>query len=213
VLLPDGTVLLAGGVDNSPRILETAELFDPKANGGMGAFTATLGTTPLRMHTARAAHTATGFTEGPLNGKVLIAGGSFAQSAELYDPSSGMFSCVGGIAGNPPVCNSVMQAVRFLHTATLLNDGMVLLTVGSFLNAREQLLSESSAEVFVPTGDASMGSFVPAPGMTARRALHTATLLDAKVVSSRLAGHVLIAGGEAIDQTLLSAELFTPPTK
>jgi WD40 repeat protein len=210
VLLPDGTVLLAGGVDNSPRILETAELFDPKANDGMGAFTATLGTTPLRMHTARAAHTATGFTGGPLNGKVLIAGGSFDQSAELYDPGSGMFSCFGGTTGNPPVCNSVMQAVRFLHAATLLNDGMVLLTGGSFLNAREQLLPESSAEAFVPAGDASMGTFVPAAGMTARRALHTATLLDAKLVSTRLAGSVLITGGEGIDQTLESAELFTP---
>lgn len=45
--------------------------------------------------------------------------------------------------------------------------------------------------------------------MTTPRVLHTATLLDR--VSGSLAGNVLIVGGEQVDTTLNSAELFKPP--
>ncbi len=212
VLLPDGTVLLAGGLDNNMKILSSAELFDPTANDGAGAFTA-LGPSmnQLQMNSPRVAHSATWLdpstVAGPLAGKVLIAGGSFDRSAELYDPATGTFSCVGKSAGPP--CDASMKAVRFLHTATLLGNGMVLLAGGSLLTARGQLFPESTAEVFDPAAGAN-GGFPFSGRMTTSRVLQTATLLNPKVVSGALAGDVLIVGGEQIDDTLMSAELFVP---
>jgi hypothetical protein len=211
-LLPDGAVLLAGGLDNNGNILGSAELFEPGANGGPDAFTA-LGPamTPLQMNTPRVAHSATYLdpqtVAGPRGGMVLIAGGSFDLSAELYDPSTGTFSCV---SGNPGACNASMRDVRFLHTATLLDSGLVLFAGGSLLTARGQLFPESSAELFDPAGGAA-GSFTSAGNMTTPRVLHTATLLGGNLVSGSLAGNVLIVGGEQVDATLMSAELFNPP--
>jgi uncharacterized protein GlcG (DUF336 family) len=212
-LLPDGTVLLTGGVDQNENILQSAEIFDPQANGGLGGFSAAgPATAPLMLNTARVAHTAVYLSAGALAGKVLIAGGAVDLSAELYDPAKGTFSYVCE-SGNSP-CGAAnaaaMQAVRFLHTATMLGNGMVLLTGGSLLTARGQLFPESSAELFDPSSGAN-GMFMATKSMTTPRALHTATLLDPKFVSGALAGTVLIGGGEDLDQTLLSAELFIPP--
>src|SRR5262249_12053102 len=54
-LLPNGKVLIAGGYTTGQVCLDSAELFDPSANNGAGAFS-TLG---ARMHTSRADNTAT----------------------------------------------------------------------------------------------------------------------------------------------------------
>lgn len=99
-----------------------------------------------------------------------------------------------------------MKDVRFLHTATLLDDGMVLLTGGSLLTARGEFFPESSAELFDPASGSS-GHFLAAADMLQARVLHSATLL----VSGPHAGEVLIVGGQQIDRTLKSAELFQPP--
>jgi hypothetical protein len=57
------------------------------------------------------------------NGKVLIAGGqsSFGilSSAEIYDPVSSTFAATGNL-----------NTARICHTATLLNDGTVLIAGG-----------------------------------------------------------------------------------
>jgi hypothetical protein len=49
----------------------------------------------------------------------LIAGGENLASAELYDPTTGTFTLTGS-----------MTAVREVHTATLLNNGTVLVAGG-----------------------------------------------------------------------------------
>jgi hypothetical protein len=67
------------------------------------------------MTTPRSEHTATLLP----NGKVLIAGGSGNSSAELYDPSTGIFAATGS-----------MTAARIGHAATLLPDGRVLMAGG-----------------------------------------------------------------------------------
>jgi WD40 repeat protein len=110
--LPDGKVLVTGGLDSTGKALSTAELFDPVNQ----SFTLTKGS----METARALQTATGLNDGT----VLVTGGTDGAAslatAELYDPKTGIFSPTGNMA-----------AARQSHTATLLNDGTVLVTGGT----------------------------------------------------------------------------------
>jgi hypothetical protein len=128
-LLANGKVLIAGGA-SSPAFglgqmyinvasLPTAELYDPVT----GEFSPT-GT----MTISRIAHTATLLP----NGSILIAGGYVGyvaspiyvgleslKSAEIYNPVSGSFSST-----------DPMLATRFWHSATLLQDGSVLIAGG-----------------------------------------------------------------------------------
>jgi Galactose oxidase, central domain len=124
VLLSNGTVLTAGGNDD-PGPSSLASLYDPAIETFSRAG---------NMITPRADHTATLLG----NGKVLIAGGSTWQdvklpdgnvamyhvccalNAELYDSATGAFSNTGSMA-----------AARKGHTATLLNNGDVLIAGGS----------------------------------------------------------------------------------
>jgi N-acetylneuraminic acid mutarotase len=109
VLLPDGRVLVAGGVRASTR-LSSAELYDPASE---------IWTTTGSLATARTNHTMTLLPEG----NVLVAGGyngSTRASAELYHPSSGIWAATGSLGTG-----------RMNHTATSLPDGQVLVAGGA----------------------------------------------------------------------------------
>jgi hypothetical protein len=129
-LLNNGKVLVAGGVDDINQPLTSAELFDPAT----GSFSLT-----SPMTSVHALHTATALDDGT----VLIAGGSgssigtgdSSKVAELFDPLTNKFT--------PAVS---MGTGRDSHTATLLNNGGVLVTGGESQN--NPVLVLKSAEVY-----------------------------------------------------------------
>jgi hypothetical protein len=169
-LLQNGQVLIAGGETAS------AELFNPST----ATFTAT-----GSMTVSRTGQTATLLPDG----RVLIAGGVLdivpgtvpiplspgVAWAELYDPVSGAFTVTGS-----------MSKGRSGHTATLLDDGTVLVTG-----------TDNTAELFSPgTGTFSVAGELS----TGIRA--TATL--------RKDGTVLVAGGLTNGNSRATAQLFAP---
>src|ERR1035438_4884872 len=106
-LLPDGKVLIAGGMRRNQEFYKSAELYNPAS----GKFQRT-----GDMSIARVGHIAVQLRSG----KVLIAGGwighGAADSAELYDPATGKFAPIGE-----------MTARRGEPRATMLADGDVLM--------------------------------------------------------------------------------------
>jgi Bacterial Ig-like domain (group 3)/YDG domain/Galactose oxidase, central domain/Kelch motif len=172
IALVDGRVLITGGHDAAGTILSAAEVFDPSQQTSTAI-------APLVQ--ARANHTATLLRDG----RVLIAGGTSASgaltSAEIFDPSlpSPSFRLL----------SPQMGAARSGHTATLLNNGKVLIAGGD---------DAGTAEIFDPVGETFSSHLLT---MKAPRIGHTATLFPDD--------RVLLAGGttdsmeyfSSIDQT------------
>jgi len=165
-LLPNGKVLIAGGVTSSDFPFGSAELYDPAS----GTFTAT-----GRLTESRYYHTATLLNDG----RVLIVGGSSGfvlARAEVYDPATGAFTPTGSMAQK-----------RWFFTASLLASGRVLVAGGrlpdSCGGSDECGPPTNAAELYDPVA----GTFAPAANMTQSRAGHTATLLTD--------GAVLVIGG------------------
>lgn len=189
-LLQNGEVLLVGGFVNSVWDYGGSSSSDNGAglyDSATGVFSGT-----GNMKANRGDHTATLLA----NGKVLIAGGADQDptgtglaSAELYDPSTGTFTQTGSMAVG-----------RFLHTATLLQNGKVLIVGGALTSASDPV---ATAEVYDP----STGIFTMTGAMATAREQHTATLLPD--------GRVLIVGGAtsagAGDPTA-TAEVYDPST-
>lgn len=195
-LLPDGRVLAAGGsaLEGSEgaaggqtlRTEASSEMFDPA--------TATW-TAAGRMSSARFEHTATPLPDG----RVLIVGGlgpvdggpdlGPLRSSEIYDPAADAF-----------VTGAELAEGRTNHTATLLDDGSVLVAGGAGGDNAD--LSLASVELLAP----HQGGWGRVASLAEARTGHTATRLDD--------GRVLVTGGESARRgsrrSLASAEVFEP---
>jgi len=182
-LLTSGKVLVVGGNSGSfnSNTLDSAELYDP-VNGTWSV--------TGRLKQSRSYHTATLLP----NGLVLVAGGAviagqsvvLTSTAELYDPVAGEWRSTGDL-----------KTGRELHTATLLQNGNVLVAGGI---GSENL---DSAELYDP----ATGMWSRTGNLVAARYWHTATLLQT--------GKALVAGGQFdvgsnLSQILKSAELYDP---
>jgi len=105
--LDDGKVLLAGGMSgsvlfgfgevsgntsNAARVLKSAEIYNP-ANKSMTCLGGPAGSRCAdAMHNPRLGHDATLLTAGPLQGRVLLAGGSGNKQAEIFNPANNSFT-------------------------------------------------------------------------------------------------------------------------
>src|SRR5438309_1560932 len=223
-LLPNGKVLVAGGLDSSSNSLASAELYDPAS----GTWTET-----GDLAFARSQPTATLLFDG----NVIVAGGFMGgyfatptSSAELYDPVIGAWTPT-----------HTLNSPRAQHTATLLPDGEVLAAGGLgqiYTHASAELYDPASqtwtrtgnmkgtrrehtaallpnGQVFVVGGldvisntlasarlyDPAGGRWTEAGNLAVARSQHTSTLLTN--------GKVLIAGGlDSSSNALASAELY-----
>lgn len=172
-LLPDGKVLIAGGMRRNQDFYKSSELYDPAT----GKFEHTGEMTMARVGQAAVLLP---------SGKVLIAGGwvgaGATDSAELYDPATRRFIPIAKMTtrrGNP--------------SATLLPDGDVLVAGGADHDAPGGI---SSAEVF----HSATLSFQAISPMHYARISHTATLLkDGRVLIVGGRGDTLAAVAEIYD--------------
>ncbi len=223
-LLPDGKVLIVGGMRRNQDFYKSAELYDPAT----GKFQPT-----GAMSIGRVGQIAVLLRSG----KVLIAGGWIGMggtdSAELYDPATGKFSAIARMTvprGRPSAtmlpdgdvliaggeerdneslasteifhaktlsfqATGSMHHARVSHTATLLNDGRVLIAGGYAGGVT------SSVELYDPRA----GTFTETGSLNTARCKHTAGLLPD--------GRVLIAGGSdsrGWNGNLNSAETYDP---
>jgi len=173
-LLPDGRVLIAGGMRRNQDFYKSAELFDPKT----GKFSPT-----GDMLMARVGHVAVRLKSG----KVLIAGGwngyGVTDEAELYDPGTGKFSEI-----------SHLLTRRGRPEATLLQDGNVLITGGADSGGAGTNIV--AAEIF----DVAAMKLRPTGAMHSPRIAHTATLLsDGRVLVAGGRGSEVNASAEIYD--------------
>jgi VCBS repeat-containing protein len=194
-LLPDGTVLIAGGRRKQSvdfAIVAGYELYDPSVAGplGNGAITDEGAMSRGRFwHAAEIAGL-----------RVLVTGGSCDPATAVSNAltSTEFFSFSTGpepaVACNAPAGPSDLVQARRAFTLTSLPDS-ALVAIGG---ADGSGVSRSTSEIF----GASAATFALGPSLTVARAEHQATLL--------LDGRVLVTGGVATGGApLASAELFT----
>ena len=191
--LPDGSALVVGGIGFAGVHRQT-ERYVP----GEGRFKPGPAlTTPRMQHAALLL----------ADGKLLVTGGvdttfpgtgfdAAFQSTEIYDPAANQFV----------IGHRLVESGRWLHTATLLFDGRVLIAGGRSNNctARCPVFSLNTAEIFDP----SSGTFTPTGSLTIGRFGHSSALLPD--------GRVMILGGTTADATngivdqVRTAEVYDP---
>jgi hypothetical protein len=179
VTLDDGRVMAMGGYNpyvpgsGFDPVFTSTEIYDPSARKFTGG---------PKMNFPRRHHVVTRLRDGKwlLTGGIQLRGNGFGASAntEQYDPASNQFTP-----------GTRMNQGRWLHTATLLNDGRVLIVGGRDNNCTGNcdVYSLRTAEIFDP----STGLFTPTADLHISRYGHTATLLPD--------GRVLILGGESTE--------------
>ena len=214
--LPDGRVLIAGGLHERAAVSST-EVYEPATGYKLPAGS---------LSVARAFHRATildapechASRPPPWCARMMVTGGlveggveegfqdgKSTATAEVFDPSA----VRGGVKGQwYPV--RLMGTSRQGHTATLLFDGKLYVTGGD-----ENGTSESY--------DAATGTWRPAPGMAPGRINFTTTLLDGPLCRSRQprpwCGSALVAGGITHEAdslftgwtSLNSVSIYKPP--
>ncbi|CAB4925476.1 unannotated protein [freshwater metagenome] len=232
--LPDGRVLIAGGLNGSSQILSSAEVFNPATQ----TFTAISGMNSPRYQAAAATLA---------DGRVLIVGGGNGPSiasAEIFDPVTNTFSwttsysdvvqdaaaaplldgrvlIAGGLIATSPTGFAAwfnpldatykaidpMAQTRWGASATTLLDGRVLIAGGvvdSYIEGSSVLFDQD--QPLGPFGGPLSGSFFTSPKSAMARTRYRA-------VSALLPnGTVLIAGGASNTNGPArdSAEIFTP---
>jgi galactose oxidase-like protein len=200
VLLPKGEVLVTGGWDPAAPgtqfdpVLRSTELYDAAAR----RFTAGPDMLFPRRH-----HSMTLLADG----RVFVAGGiqlrglgfGATSNTEVYDPTAHAF------VGGPRM---VAATGRWLHTATLLADGRVLIAGGRDNNCTGLCTTPAlaTAEIYDPATNV----LAPTGSLLASRYGHSAT---------RLAdGRVLVLGGETTEGggpggwPVPTAEVWDPAT-
>lgn len=185
--LPDGRVLVLGGVDDKGRFLASAEVYDPAT----GTFT------PVgSMSQPRSYGTATPL----LDGRVLVVGGysapgfsSTLATAELFDPANGTFQKTGSLV------------VRRAGSAVVrLADGRVAILGG---RRDDSHIDQRQVEIYDPT----TGTFsLQGATVTARAASAVFPVPGGKILLAGGAGGPQLSSGyfPALD----SIEIYDPAT-
>jgi hypothetical protein len=189
-VLPDGKVLVAGGASLA-ETFNSSEIYDPAT----AQFT--IGPSmnfPHRFHVATLLK----------DGRVLVTGGiqligsgfGATPNTDIYEPSTGRFQL-----------GERMNNGRWLHTATLLNDGRVLIVGGRENNCNNncRIYALSTAEIFDP----ATGLYTLTGSLHLSRYSHSASLLPD--------GRVLILGGQTFEDigntdVIATGEIYDPGT-
>ncbi|OGY17694.1 MAG: hypothetical protein A2786_05810, partial [Candidatus Chisholmbacteria bacterium RIFCSPHIGHO2_01_FULL_52_32] len=199
-LLPNGNILVAGGYGGN--YLSTAELYsiDQMVNSGVDLAdqeSPDAVVSGSSIFFAWAGRRGSGAGGGPTSGDSDRGGGSYKIYGMKTDNPTG-----GGLAqqwpnGSTEVFSSTgnLIGMRQFHTATLLNNGKLLVAAGGFA-----ITYISTAEVYDP----ATGTFASTGNLIGRRGDHTATLLPN--------GKVLVAGGYDGTDRLSTAELYDTAT-
>jgi hypothetical protein len=192
VVLGDGRVLIAGGIAEGD-LLASAEIYDP----GTAKWT-----TVAPMSLPRLGHSLTLLASG----NVLAAGGTAADTAsgsgggqtirpdgtaEVYNVATNKWTTT----------SAAMSTPRFEHTATLLDDGRVLIAGGQGPPISGATTALKTTEIYDPAVD----SFRKSNDMADARTNHTAVKLPDRSVM--VVGGV---GGTNGDTSLATAEVFSP---
>ncbi|MEI7970745.1 MAG: kelch repeat-containing protein [Betaproteobacteria bacterium] len=217
-LMSDGRVLMAGGLCDLPRMADDTSPRRPHVATSIWSAANQAWESGPDLTQTRVRHSATLLPDG----SVLLVGGHSdpALSGTAGNPAPAAVGPGAGTSADDrgeslPVLASVerfhagrMQAMpplsiaRAGHTATLLQDGSVLVAGGRGANGE----ALNSAELW----DAGTGRWLLLPPMVAARHAHSATRLSD--------GRVLVVGGESgggpsPDRLLPSSEIFDPITR
>lgn len=146
-VLPDGRVLIFGGIDAKGVVVEGVEIFDNTA--------LTVQSVPAPGLTARAGHAATVL----MDGRVLILGGVSPSGkpvleVEVWDPRTGRVERIGERMAFP----------RWGHSASILPSGHILISGGRDGDGAAVRVAElfvPGKRRFTPLGEAAGAALVP----------------------------------------------------